>query len=257
MNKLPVVDARPLHRRISDELHREIARGRLAIGEALPSEAELMARFGVSRGTIRQALAALRADGTIAGGRGAPPIVRGPRLSQPFTELLSFTTWVRSLGRQPSGRVIEFTLRAASPETAAALDLATGAPVRHLVRVRYADGEPLMIERTTFPAEIGELVATVDLEHDSIYAALATKGVVFDSARQEIDAVGASAADARLLDVTPRAPLLRVRRLTCSPTGRPLEWSEDRYVSGRVTLAIHNSAARPAMARRLATTGGR
>lgn len=256
MDKLVATASPPLHRRISEQLHREIEQGRPAIGEALPSEAELMARFGVSRGTIRQALAALRADGTIAGGQGAPPIVRGPRLSQPFTELLSFTSWVRSLGRQPAGRVVEFTVRAASPEAAAALDLATGSPVRYLVRVRYADGEPLMIERTTFPAEIGELVATVDLEHDSIYATLATKGVVFDSARQEVDAVGASAADARWLEVAPRAPLLRVRRLTFSPAGRPLEWSEDRYVSGRVTLAIHNSAARPAMARRLAAAGG-
>ena len=257
MDKLAIVDPSPLHRRILDELRREIASRRPAVGEPLPSEAELMARFGVSRGTIRQALAALRADGTIAGGRGAPPIVRGPRLSQPFTELLSFSSWVRSLGRRPSGRVAEFTIRAASPETAAALGLEIGARVRHLVRVRYADGEPLMIERAMFPAEIGDLVASVDLEHDSIYAELATKGVVFDAAHQEIDAIGATAADARLLDTAPRTPLLRVRRLTYSPAGHPLEWSEDRYLSGRVTLAIQNSAARPTMARRLATAGGR
>ena len=246
----------PLYRQIADQLRRSIEAGRPAIGEPLPSEAELMARFGVSRGTVRQALAVLRADGVIAGGQGAPPIVRGPRLSQPFTELLSFTSWIRSIGRRPAGRVVELSVRTASPEVARALDLAPGSQVRYLVRIRYADDEPLLVERTTFPPDIGELVASVDLEHGSIYATLAAQGVVFHSADQEIDAVAASAADARWLEVARRAPLLRVRRLAFSPTGRPLEWSDDRYVAGRVTLAIHNTAVRPGMARRFQPPGG-
>ncbi len=216
-----------------------------------------MARFGVSRGTVRQALATLQADGLIAVRRGTPAIVRGPRLTQPFSELLSFSAWISSLRMRPSGRVVEFAPRRADVESAAALDLPPGATVYHLVRVRYADDEPLMIERTTFPAEVGKVVASIDLDRDSIYAALAERGIVFESARQDIDAVAASAADGRLLRVASRTPLLRVRRHSYSLEGRPLESSEDRYLAERVTLTIDNTARRPAVARRLATAGGR
>jgi len=246
----------PLHYQISEELRHEIVSGRLGPGQLLPSEAELMARFGVARGTIRQALATLRADGLVSGSRGKSPVVRGARLAQPFTELLSFSAWVTSLGRKPSGKVIEFARRPADVETAAALEIPRGQTIFHLVRVRLADEEPLMIERTTFPETVGELVARLELDRLSIYAELAEQGIAFDSARQFVDAVGASATDGRLLGVPPRTPLLRVRRLSFSPSGRPLEWSEDRYLSERVTLSIDNSASRPILGRRLAEIAG-
>src|SRR6266508_1129312 len=190
-------------------------------------------------------------------GNGRPPTVRGARLSQPFTELLSFSAWVSSLGRKPSGKVIEFARRPADVETAEALGVPRGEPVFYLVRVRFADEEALMIERTVFPAAVGQLVGGLELDRQSIYAELAEQGVVFDSARQIIDAVGASPVDARLLGVPPRTPLLRVRRHSLSPDGAPLEWSEDRYLSERVVLTIDNSATRPSLSRRLASVGGR
>jgi GntR family transcriptional regulator len=241
----------PLHRRVSDELRRDIAAGRPSAGEALATETELMARFGVSRGTVRQALAALRSEGWIAGGQGAPPVVRRPPLSQPFTELISFSAWVRSLGREPGGQVVDFERHPPEAPVTDALRLRPGEPAYHLVRVRLADGEPLMIERTVFPAEVGMLVERLDLARQSIYAELASAGIIFDSAHQEIDALCATAVDARLLGVARRAPLLRLTRLSYSPQGRPLEWSDDRYLGDRVSLSIDQSSVRPSLARRL------
>jgi len=146
--------------------------------------------------------AAVSAWGLVAGGRGAPPQVRAARLSQPFTELVSFSAWLRSIGRVPSGRVMEWRIQPADRRVATALGIDPGSAVYGLVRVRLADGEPVMIERTAFPLEIGQLVGEVDLEAGSIFASLAERGIVFDRARQEIDAVGASAADARVPGVS-------------------------------------------------------
>lgn len=249
--------ALPLHRRILDELRRQIGAGELRPGELLPSENALMSRFGASRGTVRQALAALRADGTIAGSRGRQPVVRGPQLTQPLGELISFSAWARSLGMRPSGAVIEFGPRPAGAEAAAALDVPPGSTVYHLLRVRFADDEPLMIERTTFPAHLGELLAGVDLAQQSIYAELADRGIVFASARHRLSAIPAARADAKLLGVATRTPLLRVRRQAYSPTGQPLEWSDDRYLAGRVTFTVENSALVSGVVRRLEQIGGR
>lgn len=250
------MDKFPLHRRVADELRARIATGTIPVGRPLPSENELMVEFGVSRGTVRQALAGLRADGTVAGGRGAPPVARGAGLAQPFSELISFSAWIGSLGRVPSGRLVGSVRGPVGPgEAAQALGLAPDAPVRRIVRVRYADDEPLMIERTTFPDEIGDLVARLDLERRSIYAGLAAQGIVVASAHQAVGAVVAGAEDARLLSVPARSPLLRVRRRSLDASGRPLEWSDDRYRAERVTFMIDNTPARPALGRALATGG--
>jgi GntR family transcriptional regulator len=246
----------PLHYQIAEELRRRILGSELAAGSRLPSEADLMTAFGVSRGTVRQALASLRADGLIAGRRGSPATVVGRRLEQPFSELVSFSAWVASLGLRPSGRVVEFAPRPADAEAATGLGVVLGATVFHLVRVRLAGDEPLMIERTTFPDDVGRLLADVDLEADSIYAHLSARGAQVASAQQSIDAVAASAVDARLLRAAPRTPLLRVRRRSYTATGRPLELSEDRYRGDRVSLQVENSAVRPSMERRLVAAGG-
>lgn len=249
-------EVRPLHRQISEELRRQIGAGELRPGDALPSESALVGRFGVSRGTVRQALATLRAEGIIGGSRGRPLLVRGAHLTQPLSELISFSAWARSLGREPSGAVIEFGPRHAGVEVAAALGLRPGDPVYYLVRVRLADDEPLMIERATFPPRIGELLGGLDLNHHSIYAELARQGVVFASARHLIDAVPASRADALLLQVAPRTPLLRVHRHAFSPSGEALEWSDDRYRADRVDFAIENSMIASGVVRRLEKIGG-
>jgi GntR family transcriptional regulator len=242
----------PLYRRISNEMRRIIGSGELQTGDLLPSENALMAEFGVSRGTVRQALAALRADGTIAGSRGKPMAVQGAPLTQPLTELISFSAWIHALGMHPSGKVVEFDCRAADAHSASMLGVVLGSPVYFLVRVRLANGQPLMIERTTFVPRIGERVAAMDLEKQSIYAELERHGLVPASARHALSAMSATRADARLLDVPPRTALLRILRRAFSSSGEALEWSDDRYRADRVDFAIENTMSGPGVIRRLA-----
>src|SRR5262245_45774924 len=135
----------PLHQRVTDELRRRIAVGELAAGDPLPSEAQLVAEFGVSRGTVRQALAKLRAEGAIGGGRGKPPVVARAPLAQPFETFLSFSSWARGVGREPGQRTQEVALRAPSEDAAEALGLEPGARAVAVVRLRLLDGEPAMV----------------------------------------------------------------------------------------------------------------
>jgi GntR family transcriptional regulator len=254
MDKLEAGTAAPevsLYRRIADELRRQIRAGELRAGDPLPSEHTLRAGYLVSRGTVRQALQALRADGTIGGPRGRPPRVSGLPLTQPLDQLISFSAWIDSLGKRASGRVDAFTRRGATLAESGPLALPVGAPVYHLVRVRFADDEPLLIERTTFPAAIGALLEGVDLTSHSIYAELAGRGIVIGGARQLIGAVAASKEDARLLGVRPGIALLRARRHAFTVSGAPLEIADDRYLAHRVNFALEHNAATAGVARRL------
>ena len=238
-----------LYRKVADDIKAAIAAGEYATGTRLPSEHELAERYSVSRGTIRQAFAALRADGVIASRRGARRVVVGGPRVQSFGELLSFSRWARAMGEVPGGRVIAMRRRPAKPAEAERLAVPSGAQIYHLTRVRLLSGHPVMIERGAYPDRVGVLVAGMDLEQESITERLEELGVVFADAEHVIDAVPASAEDARLLGVRPRVPMLRERRLTTDLAGVPVEWSDDRYLGGAVAFSVRNSVTVNALSR--------
>ena len=231
----------PIHARVAGELRGRIERGELAPGAAMPSEARLCEQFGASRGTIRSALAALRREGLIDGGQGRPPVVRDTVASQPFENLLSFTAWAENLGRTPGQRTIEMARRALHGPAARELGLAPGATGVDVLRVRLLDGEPVMLERSSFVEPVGRLLFDFDPDSGSIYAHLTAEGVDLASARHTFDAVPAGELDSELLGVPVGAPLLRERRLATSSDGTPLEYGDDRYRPDRVTFTIDNS----------------
>ncbi|GAA0965403.1 GntR family transcriptional regulator [Acrocarpospora macrocephala] len=242
---------RPLYERIAAEIRHQIASGRLPVGAALPSESQLCEQWGASRGPVRQALAALRAEGIIGGGQGKPPVVRSQAVTQPFETFLSFSRWAHDLGRTPGQRTLEIARRPASPEAAEALRVSEGEPVVELLRLRSLDGTPAMIERTTFIWSVGRLLFDHDCDSGSIFAFLSGQGVDLARGRHVFDAVNADATDSELLEIPPGAALLRERRHTSTTAGEPLEYSDDRYRPDIVSFTIENSqqAARPALLR--------
>ncbi len=240
------------HARITADLRDRIRSGRLARGTAVASEAELAAEFGVSRGTVRQALAALRAEGLISGGRGRRSIVARPVLSQSFDQIVSFSAWARRAGRAPGARTLELARRPCPDAIADALGIAAGAPVFQYKRLRLLDGEPAMVELSTFIEPVGRLLLDFDLDAESVYEQLGERGVALAEADQEISAVGAGPEMAELLAVPRRAPLLQVRRRVFDADGTPLELSRDSYRGDVFNVTVHNRIALPRAAVSLA-----
>lgn len=233
------------HASIATSLRREIESGALAPGAALASESELSARFAVSRGTVRQALAALRTEGLITGGRGRRPIVARPALTQSFDQFVSFTAWAQRMGRRPGARALELARRPASAELAHRLDVEPGVDTFQYRRVRLLDDEPVMVEVSAFVATVGRLLLDCDLETGSVYAQLTERGIVFAEAHQTITAIAASPALAELLSVPRRAPLLEVRRHVFDAAGAPIEWSVDTYRGDALAITLQNRLALP------------
>ncbi len=238
-----------LYRKVADDIKAAISAGAYAAGTRLPSESELAEQYAVSRGTVRQAFAALRADGVIASRRGARRVVVSSPRVQSFGELLSFSRWARAMGEVPSGRVESLQRRVALPAEAQHLGLGPDAMVYHLVRVRLLSGRPAMIERAVYPEKIGVLVAGLDLARDSITEGLERLGIVFTDAEHVIDAITTDAEDARMLAIPGHCALLRERRLTTDRAAQPVEWSDDRYLGTEVAFSVRNSVAVNALSR--------
>ena len=211
------------------------------MGDAVPSEAELRLQWRGSRGPVRQALATLRSEGLIAGGRGKSPTVRRHEADQPFDSFVSFSRWARVLGLQPGQRTLEIARRVAPDEVADVLGIAEGGSVVQLLRQRLLAGEPVMVERTTFNLRWGSLLLSHDPDEGSIYDHLINNGLEVDVARHTIDAVQADDDDVTLLGVVRGAPLLREVRVAYTADGDAFEYSDDRYRPDRVTFTIDNT----------------
>ncbi|MFF2846732.1 GntR family transcriptional regulator [Streptomyces sp. NPDC058001] len=239
-----------LYRRVAADLGREIGEGRYGSGGRLPAEGELAERYGVSRGTVRQAMAVLRAEGLVASRRGTRGVVIGTPRPQSFGELLSFTRWARSTGEEPGGRIIAAQTHPADATERERLRLPEGAEVYRVRRLRTLSGRPVMVERTAYPPAVGELVAELPADTVSYTVGLEERGLLFADAQHTVDLCRADAEDARLLGCRPGDPLLRERRCSTDPAGTPIEWSDDRYLPETVAFTAHSSAATGSLARR-------
>jgi GntR family transcriptional regulator len=238
------------HEEIAEELRRAIDREEYVVGALMPSEAELAARYDVSRGTVRQAVAALTAEGLIGSRQGARRIVLASRRSQSFTELRSFAQWARAMGRSATGSVVSSKRRPATAEDAARLNLSPGTKVLYVLRVRELDGMRVLVERTVYADWVAPAVERIEPDCESVTQRLYEEmGLVFVYGEHLIDAVAADTTDAALLGVRRTRPLLRVRRVTADQTGRPVEWSDDRYRSDAINFSIHNSIGSNPLAR--------
>lgn len=244
----------PMHHRLTELFRQSIASASWSQGECLPSEAELCAAHGVSRGTVRHALAALRHEGLIVGGRGKPPTVARSVPSQPFATFMSFTEWAQSMGKTPGQQTYELARRRADEETAARMGLVAGAPVVQLIRLRLLDQVPVMIERATFLDEIGRSLFDFDTDSGSIFSYLTDQGIEICRGKHLIDAVSADETDASALGIEVGAPLLRERRVSYGGSDQILESSDDRYLPQAANFVIENTREARAMLVRVPRT---
>jgi GntR family transcriptional regulator len=147
---------RARYEQIADHLRGLVAQG--GPGDRLPSEAELCAKFGVSRMTARQAVQVVANDGLIERKRGAGTFIRSRPVPRDLGSPLSFSGSMSARGMSTSSETLSLRETDLSPEEAEALGLEPGARWLMLERLRLADGTPMPIERAVVA---GELSATL------------------------------------------------------------------------------------------------
>jgi GntR family transcriptional regulator len=202
----------PLHRQLFLVLHDEIARGALAAGDPLPTEQLLCEQFGVSRITVRRALADLADAGVIERRQGVGSFVRDRPQERRIPAGGSFMDGLRKTELQTDVDVIELDIRNMPAPFADQLGTERGLHVVRLRRERRTS-EPLMITQAWLPEALSGTVTAEALTHAPLYRLLADAGVELDRVEHEITAEVAGPRNAQLLDVAIGAALMRVNRL--------------------------------------------
>jgi GntR family transcriptional regulator len=231
------------HAQIEDWLADAIAARQLKPGDRLPTEHELAAWLGVSRMTLRHALGELAQRGLVTKtvGRNGGTFVAEAKLEQDLTTLAGFSEQLRRHGKVAGARVLAATQIPASPAAAAALALAEGDPVHEVRRIRLADGRPMVIEHSLFPA--GLFPDLLDCRLDgSLYELLEERyGQRPYRARESLEPVIAGVREAEALEVDEGAPLMLVERTAYSRAGQPLEFARDLFRSDRTRVVVWTS----------------
>lgn len=203
----------PLHRQLFLVLHDEIARGAMAPGEALPTEQALCDQFGVSRITVRRALADLAEQGYIERRQGVGSFVRRRARSDEVPPGGSYMDGLRQAQFQTSIDVVEHDLR--TPPSSIGDALGVTAELLHILRVRRErrTHEPLMVTEAWLPTDLADTLSSAALRRKPLYELLSTAGVVVDRMQHEITAEIAGPRNATLLNTSIGSALLRVNRL--------------------------------------------
>ena len=228
-----------------DRLLAGLEAGRPGPGERLGAERELAQRLGVSRSTVRAALADLERSGFVrrTRGRGGGIFVAERKVERDLTSLAGLPAYLRRQGFEADARVLSTATVGADADAAAALGLTQQDLVLEVVRVRLADGDPISLERALFPAERFPDLLDRSLS-GSLYELLESRyGVVPGEAEERIEVVAAGAAEARLLGLRRGAPLLAVARTAWDADGSAFERSHDLFRADRARIVVRARAA--------------
>jgi GntR family transcriptional regulator len=239
-----VSDEVPLYYQLAGVLRDRILSGHFGTGDRLPTEAELVSEYRVSRITVRQALQMLERSQLIRREVGRGTFVTDHR---PFTGTQRFEGSLDDLitiAASTTVRLIDLRTVRATPDEAAMMGLAAGVTLTRGTRLRFHAKEPYAHVVVDVPAEFGRKLTPSDWK-GTVARAMENKLKVH--LRDAVQVVRASLADAALaqaLDTPIGAPLLSVDRRVMGDDGRVVERVRTHYRADVFSFTMHLSRDR-------------
>ena len=225
----------PLWEQAAAVILQDIGLRGLSTGDRLPPERELCATLGISRITLRKALAHLVERGVVTASHGRGWFLAAPGASRDWpNDLESFTATARRKQLRPGSLVLRQEVCPALLDQAERLAVPAGTPVFHLDRVRLLNEVRIAVDRTLLPADLASGLDQVDFTSASLFAELRERGVEPDHSEATIEARNADETLAGHLGIAPGGPVLVLDQAIYSREQRPLllstiEYSGERY----------------------------
>ncbi len=233
MKKLQSESSSPLYHQLMQRIREDISRDVYPVGSQIPPEHTLEETYQVSRVTVRRALQELTNEGLLIRKQGKGTFVSLPRAGQNVKNVHSFHDTCRAAGLTPGTKVIHTSEVPADAADRRELNLPEGAMAVETLRLRLADGKPVVLELNRFSMAYAYL-EDADLG-GSLYALLREYGVEPKQATHDVSLVYATETQARFLGVESGTPLMKLHEVIYDQKGRPLHNSVqfirgDRFV---------------------------
>lgn len=221
------------------EILREYIRSS-SIDDSIPTENELCQHFEVSRPTVRQAITELVSEGYLRRSKGKGTFIAQPKIRRDFLLALeSFNTEMRRRGIAPTTKVLVLSLTEPDEIVKDKLMLTHGSKVVYLRRLRFADGDPLMIVNSFLPYDRLPGFEQFDFEQISLHSAIEKNYPIrLERAVRSIEAIACSTDEAPLLGIEPMAPVQYLETLVYTTEDWPVEFSTAWYRGDRSRFTV-------------------
>ena len=205
----------PLYYQLAEIIIAEIKDKNLKENDRILTEREYCEKYNLSRATVRQAIAYLEKKGYIYKIQGCGTFVSSRMMKQKLLKFYSFTEEMKKQGKVPESKILSFREKKADEKISKELNIDAGESIFELVRLRIADGEEVMYEKTYLPAKKFPNLSKKDLLKNSLYGILESRyKLVFTKALERFSVLSADTKTAEILKIPENSPLIKLQRWT-------------------------------------------
>lgn len=205
----------PLYYQLAEIILNEIKDKNLKENDRILTEREYCEKYNISRATVRQAIAYLEKKGYIYKIQGCGTFVSSRVMKQKLLKFYSFTEEMKKQGKVPESKIMSFKEKEADEKISKELNINKSDKVFELVRLRIADSEAVMYEKTYLPAKKMLGLSKKDLMKNPLYDILQSRyNIVFTKALERFSVQSADKKTAEILLIPESSPLIKLQRWT-------------------------------------------
>ncbi len=238
---------RPLNRNSFEPLYFQLAEkiklmiyAQFKPGDILPSETELIARYRVSRNTVRNAIDLLEQQGFLISRRGKGSFVASTGSRYQLHQLVSFSEDMRRRGLKPDTRLLGLAIVEPSDRIATELQMQPGDLAHEIRRLRLADGEPMALSTAYIPCSLLPGLSSEAIAQGSLFELLSSHlSLRISYADRSIRPSLATTEQAELLGVLPGSALMLVEGPAYLENDQPVEYVITYYRGDRYDFVFH------------------
>ena len=224
----------PLYLQLADEIIQAIKSGAYKKGDKLPSEGEFVARFEVSRVTVRKALKELENNNYLDRRQGKGTFIRMEKIYKQLSQsTIGFSELCRNQNKVPGAKVIKSIIEEATEQDKAELGLTGSDKVFVLERIRYADEMPVSVEVSRFTEDFSFLINEDLNSKNSLYEILCKKyNIIFANSKKSLEVIFCqSVALSKYLNIPKGYPLLVITSVVSTTNGNRA-YRSLQYIAG-------------------------
>lgn len=235
-------DSSALYSQIKEKIEQEIRIGKYKSGDSLPPEFQLCKDYGVSRTTIRLALQQLELEGRIHKVQGKGTFVSKPKIKQSLSSSTKgFGEQMLDQGLKPRSNVLSLKVIPADSLLAEFLQINEVDPISQLIRVRFADDEPLQYEISYIPWKIAPGLDIEDCQGSLFQLLREQYEVQILRTMEFIEPILATEKISQYLNIPIGTPMFSVETITFNMDNIPVEYSKAVFRGDRSKFTVERS----------------